>query len=388
MKDTVAIIGSHPRTRGDFDFNRDDADIWVFNEALKSPWCKRADAVFQMHSPVIWRSSTNRNDPKHYEWLQNTDVPVYMQEQYEDVPASIKFPLSEIISDLFGDYKPIPYITSSVAYALALAVYLKYKRIEVYGVEMETNTEYGHQRIGVAFWIGIAIGRGIEIDFHSDSILNAPLYGYDGAVRIDKEKFETRIDELKIVADKFKKQYEIAKADICAVLGKFENDYKAGITDIDKLIQAMGQKAYNFGMADGAIQANEFYLRKSIQQEAETGNYLIVRQEFEGGSIDAQKNYQFNMIKVYDIAKHMRACVDRLKGCTNRYERRNVSDDLKKILEAYSQATTKVGMASGSTMENKQWMGLLDQLGVAAGGQEALKLMTENLMGNVPVELQ
>lgn len=388
MKDTVAIIGSHPRTRGDFDFNREDADIWVFNEALRTPWCKRADAVFQMHSPVIWRSSTNRNDPNHYEWLQATDIPVYMQDKFEDVPASIKFPLNEIIADLFGDYKPIPYVTSSVSYALALAVYLKYKKIEVYGVEMETNTEYGHQRIGVAFWIGIAIGRGIEIDFHSDSILNAPLYGYEGTARIDKEKFQSRIDELKEVTVKFKRQYEEAKSALFELLAKFEADYKAGLPDIDMKIQAVGQRAYNFGMADGAIQANELYLRKSIQQEVETGNYMIVRQEFEGGSIDAQKQYQFSMIKVYDVAKHMRACVNKLKTCTNRYERRNVSDDLKKIIEAYSVATTHVGMASGITMENKQWMGMLDQLGVAAGGQEALKLMTENLMGNVPVELQ
>lgn len=388
MKDTVAIIGSHPRTRGNFDFNRTDADVWVFNEALKSPWCKRADAVFQMHDPIIWRSSTNRNDPKHYEWLQNTDIPVYMQEKYEDVPASIKFPLNELIADLFGDYKPIPYITSSVAYALALAVYLKYKKIEVYGVEMETNTEYGHQRIGVAFWIGIAIGRGIEIDFHSDSILNAPLYGYDGAARIDKEKFEQRIDELKAVADKFKVQYEDSKTAVHGVLENFEKDFRAGLPDLDKLIQAIGQKAYNFGMADGAIQANEYYLRKSIQQEAETGNYLIVRQEFEAGSIESQKQYQYAMVKVYDIAKHMRACVDKLQTCTNRHERRNTSDDLKKILDAYAKVTTHVGLASGSNMENKQWMGLLDQLGVAAGGQEALKLMNEALMGNVPVELQ
>jgi len=388
MRDTVAIIGSHPRTRGNFDFNRTDADVWVFNEALKSPWCKRADAVFQMHDPIIWRSSTNRNDPNHYNWLKNTTVPVYMQEKYEDVPASIKFPLNELIADLFGDYKPIPYITSSVAYALALAVYLKYKKIEVYGVEMETNTEYGHQRIGVAFWVGIAIGRGIEIDFHSDSILNAPLYGYDGSSRIDKEKFERRLDELKAIADKFKVQYEDAKTAVHGVLENFEKDFKAGLPDLDKLIQAMGQKAYNFGMADGAIQANEFYLRKSIQQEAETGNYLIVRQEFEAGSIEAQKQYQYAMVKVYDIAKHMRACVDKLQTCTNRHERRNVSNDMKKLLDGYAQITTQVGMASGISLENKQWMGMLDQLGVAAGGEEALKLMSESLMGNVPVELQ
>ena len=388
MKDTVAIIGSHPRTRDRFDFGRTDVDVWVFNESAKSTWCKRADAVFQMHDPTIWRSSTNRNDPKHYEWLQNTDIPVYMQEKYEDVPASIRFPLNEIIADLFGDYKPIPYITSSVAYALAMAVYLKYKRIEVYGVEMETNTEYGHQRIGVAFWIGIAIGRGIEIDFHSDSILNAPLYGYDGSSRIDKDVFEKRIEELKGIAVRFKAKFEDAKAVVYTALEKFEKDYNAGLPDIEKQIQTFGQMAFNFGMADGSIQMDESYLRKCIQQEAETGNYIIVRQEFEGGHINAQRNYQFVMVKAYDIAKHMNACLTHLRECTNRHERRNVSNDMKKLLDGYAQITTQVGMASGISLENKQWMGMLDQLGVAAGGEEALKLMSESLMGNVPVELQ
>ncbi len=388
MKNTVAIVGSHPRTRGDFDFAREDADIWVFNEALATNWCKRADAVFQLHSPTIWRSTQNRNDPKHYEWLQNTTVPVYMQDHYEDVPASIKYPLDELFTDLFGDRKQIPYITSSVAYALAMAVYLKYKRIEVYGVEMETNTEYGHQRIGVAFWVGVAIGRGIEVDFHSDSILNAPLYGYEGSHRIDKSEFEERIKELNKHSAKFREQYEKAKADLYLTLENFEKNFQAGLPDIDTKIQAVGQAGHNFGMADGSMQTDEFYLKKCIQQEKETGDYMIVKQEYESASIDGQKRYQFAMVKAYDIAKSMRAAVEKLKTRTNRHERKRASDDLKQIVDHYVKTTTEVGIASGAIFENKQWMGMLDALITAAGGESAIALMKEPVTANVPVELQ
>jgi hypothetical protein len=66
---TVAIVGSHPRTRQEFDFNRKYCDIWAFNEAVSQGWCTKADAVFQMHAPVIWKNPGNRNDPKHFEWL-------------------------------------------------------------------------------------------------------------------------------------------------------------------------------------------------------------------------------------------------------------------------------------------------------------------------------
>ncbi len=388
MKDTVAIVGSHPRTRGDFDFSREDADIWVFNEALATNWCKRADAVFQLHEPTIWRSTQNRNDPKHYEWLQNTTVPVYMQDHYEDVPSSIRYPLDELFADLFEDRKQIPYITSSVAYALALAVYLKYKRIELYGVEMETNTEYGHQRIGVAFWVGVALGRGIEVDFHSDSVLNAPLYGYEGGTKITIPMFEERVKELKELADKFRGKFDESKAAVYALLEKFESDYKAGLPDLDNLIQHFGQNAHSFGMADGSIQADEFYLNKCLTQEKETGNYLIVKQEYESGSITAQKSYQFAMLKVYDIAKNMRACSDKLKTCTNRYERRQVSSDLKKILDVYAKNATEVGMASGIVFENKTWMAKLDQLFSAAGGEKAIEIMSEPVTANVPLEMQ
>ena len=117
MKDTIAIIGSHPRTRAEFDFNRGDCDIWVFNEAISNGTFTRADAVFQMHEEAIWRNPKNRNDAGHAEWLKTqNDVTVYMQDYYPDVPCSERFPLDEI-----AERFKIRYFTSSVAYAIALA---------------------------------------------------------------------------------------------------------------------------------------------------------------------------------------------------------------------------------------------------------------------------
>ena len=83
---TLAIIGSHPRTREEFDFSRTDADIWMFNEAISGKgnvWAKRADVIFQLHIPAIWKNPKNRNDPGHFDWLKSQyEIPVYMQEDY------------------------------------------------------------------------------------------------------------------------------------------------------------------------------------------------------------------------------------------------------------------------------------------------------------------
>jgi len=379
MRETIAIVGSHPGTRGDFDFSRVDADVWVFNEALRSDWCKRADAVFQLHQPVIWRSSTNRNDPKHYEWLKTTSVPVYMLDHFEDVPASVKYPLDEIIADVFGNNQQIPYFTSSIAYAIALAVYRGYKRIEIYGVEMETQTEYEHQRIGVAYWIGIAVGRGIEINFHSRTMFIEPLYGYEGGTKIEIEHYQARVDELGKLAIDARADFEVALKRINEALDKFGKDYNAGLIDIDNQIAACGQQAHRFGQIDGAKQVDERYLKKCQKMLNETGSYTIVKQEYESASLQSAKDYQSAMLSVFDTAKHMKVAVEDMKDKTNRYERRRAIEKFQQVFDKYVKGTTVVGIAMGVGMENKAWMGKLDNLIKAMGGEKALDIVTAEM---------
>jgi hypothetical protein len=360
MRDTLAIVGSHPKTRDNFDFTRTDCDIWGFNEALKEEWFTRADAIFQLHDPVIFRSATNRNDPNHYHWLQTqTECVVYMQDKYDDVPMSERYPLEDAMA-LSPGYT---YFTSTVAYALALAILQGYKRIEIYGVEMETNTEYAHQRPGVAFWIGIAIAHGIEVIHHSSSnLLVAPLYGFEGNVKLPLEYYQERIV---LFADHFEKsnqQTEKVIAMIRGVLGNFINSYKADLSPLNNLIVALGQNVKNSGIFDGAKQVNERYLDRCEKMMAESGDYMIVRQEYEGGAAGASRNIKERNETLKEIAIKLGEKRDALNTNDNREKRQQLVKDFMAATDEYIKACGLLGMEKGIMQENFDLMLRVDTL--------------------------
>ena len=187
-------MGSHPRTLKLFDWSRTDCEIWLFNEAanakdakggLKYPKC---DAVFQMHHEAIWRNPKNRSDLDHYQWLSSGKTsPIYMQEAYPDVPKSVRYPIEAVLSlvenvrmVVNGEEKKFTYFTSSPDYALALAALMwkkgkRYGRVEVWGIELETESEvYFSQRTGLGFWLGYLAALGIPLVFNG-AIFNEPM---------------------------------------------------------------------------------------------------------------------------------------------------------------------------------------------------------------------
>jgi len=359
MKDTVAIVGSHPGTRGLFDFERDDCDVWVFNEAMKEKWCIHADAVFQMHLPVVWRTTQNRNDPKHYEWLKSGDTPpLYMLDQYEDVPKAVKYPLSDVL-EAFPT--ALSYFTSSVSYAIALGIYKGYRRIEVYGVEMETNTEYGHQRVGVAYWVGVAHGKGTELVFHSPSFFKAPLYGYDADVRIPLEVFKDRIEKLKEAQGKAQEAHSVAIGALTELIGAWVQDWKTDLSRLDQVIVACGQTGHNFGMVDGALQTNEQYLARCNKMLEEVGEYLIVRQHLEsqmhGG--DKERNTRYNEVHAASgILSEKRKALNSPGNVDIRKKR---ADEFGIALQEFVKKSTLTGIGAGIMTENRNLMMIYDK---------------------------
>jgi hypothetical protein len=359
MKDTVAIVGSHPKTSKNFDFDREDCDIWVFNEALKTDWCKRADGVFQIHQPVIWRSKTNRNDPDHYEWLKSGDTPtIYMIDQYEDVPRSERYPLDEIMDKYWIAEK---YFTSSVAYSLALAVYKGYKKIEVYGVEMETGTEYGHQRVGVAYWIGFAQGQGVEVDFHGN-ILTAPLYGYDGDVRISIDFFEGRIDAAQPHATASHEQNVKVHGMIKERTNAFIETYKADLSELDNYVLAFGQNSHNNGLWNGIVLLNENYLKKCKQMLEESGIYLIVRQEYEAAMHAAGKNMQKATMNLQRVGVELKRARDKLNTNARKETREQLVKEFMVLLGVYQKASYEFGKTTAFIKESQFILQTHDQL--------------------------
>jgi hypothetical protein len=387
MKSTLAIIGSHPRTRDEFDFNRDDCDIWVFNEAMSSKWAARADAVFQMHAEPIWRNPKNRNDKGHYDWLKGGDTPiVYMQAQYPDVPMSKDYLVDDVSRSLLfslsqtvgGERREIRYFTSSVNYALALGIYKAYKKIEIYGVEMETDTEYRYQRDGVAFWIGFAGGRGIEVDFHG-SIFDAPLYGYEGDVALDYEIFEQRIAELTPLAVQAQGKYEIAKAEFNAAAAMFlvtGNSFQK----VSELAQVQLKAAEEFGIFDGARQENERYKGKAdAMKDASGGDFIFSRQEFEqaGQAIFKERNKAVLLGNTF-----AGRCEVLLQDAAKTKSKDLLRTRYKAFAESYNEyvrVSTAVGMYTGALNENSAFLRTLDIAIRAAGGAKSEAVLLEAL---------
>ena len=373
MKDTVAIVGSHRGTALKFDFSREDCDIWIFNEALHADWVKRADVVFQMHKPVIWRSITNRNDPGHYEWLQNqTGCTVYMIDKFEDVPMSVKFPFDEIMEKYPNIEK---YFTSSVAYALALAVYQGYKKMEVYGVEMATQSEYGHQRVGVAYWLGFAAGQGVDVDFKG-SILTAPLYGYDGDVQVPIEFFEKRTKALPEHIEGSKKAYEIVKLKVNAMLNDFVKTYKTDLSDLDPMILAMGQNAHNHAMFMSALGVEQHYLSKARKMFEETGEYLIMRQEFESGKYGGMEPIPKATTVLTAVGQTLEKHRKALNTNAERAVREKLVKQIEQTINNYIFSVNELGKWNGIMREHilllKEYDTYLGSSGIPYNGQADL----------------
>jgi len=384
MRDILAIVGSHPRTRAEFDFDRTDCDIWVFNEAMSQGWVGRADAVFQMHREEIWRNPQNCNDPKHAEWLKSGNTPpIIMQDVYQDVPQSEKYPLDDVCAALLPGLTVSEgserYFTSSIAYAIALGIYRGYASIEIYGIEMETQTEYVYQRDGVTFWMGIALGNGVGMDVHS-SMFDAPLYGYQGEALLDYSMFVERASELEKLLPPIKAAYELLRNKAVDAYYQYETRGENPKAVVDTMM-AQIEAGNKYGMIDGALQEIKRYIGKADTMRAEAGGkFLFARQEFEQASKRIAQKRE-NAITLANTAAG--ACQVQFQAAINTKsiaKRRKVLKKFAEIAGQYIYHSIDVGLYSGVYQENLHMLNTLDRSIRAAGGAKAEQALIEAAM--------
>ena len=260
-------------------------------------------------------------------------------------------------------------MTSSVAYAIALAIHRGYERIELYGAEMETNTEYGHQRQGVAFWVGVAVGKGIEVIHKSDTFWNQPLYGYEGNTRVEMDHYRQRITHLSEKrAEVEAKHIEFVDA-INRLISNFVKDYKTDQSQLDALITQAGQTAHDFGMIDGALQSNEQYLERCIIMQEEGGDYIIVRQEIEGKAYAGHKEKTDRLNQTHVKSDRLGKARQKLMTNANTEVRKGLAAEFGAKLADYIKMCTWTGMGSGIMHENMMLLQAYDTLTSAMGIQ-------------------
>ena len=99
------------------------------------------------------RDGLTQDGKRHVDWLAKEPAgarPIYCQEHYDDIPASVRWPRQEInewFRNLNGDPLPMgfyadDYWTSTPAQMLGHAIYEGFKEIHLYGVDMLQAEEY------------------------------------------------------------------------------------------------------------------------------------------------------------------------------------------------------------------------------------------------------
>jgi len=183
----VAIVGFCQNTRDLCPYDDADLEVWGLNRGYV--FMPRADRWFETHGPGVYKWKVRRPE-KHLDWLKAFKGPVYLHEPDPDIPNSLAYPLLEVSQDIGvniwriladGSRQPMaenPYLTSSIAYELALAIHERFEQIEIYGVDLNTAGEYAWQKPGVEHLIGIAAARGIRVVIPDDcALLKGKLYG-------------------------------------------------------------------------------------------------------------------------------------------------------------------------------------------------------------------
>lgn len=376
---TLAIVGSHPATRDNAPWDNHSIDIWVFNEAAREAWVKRWDAVFQLHKPTIYRNPNNRTDPKHWEWLQQIHgKPVYMQAHDPLVPNSIIYPLESICKEFLPNFKRetdgglehLRYFTNTISYAIALGIFRGYKRIMVYGSEMQSNTEYSYQRDNVAFWVGVALGRGVHVEIHSAyNLFDQPLYGFDGDLTYTPELFSERI--------------ALYKADIAQAQAKLDASEIAlqAIDPLDKvrmgeLMKAAFDAQASLGAIEGAISQLEAYAQKAAVMIAEAGDAIISRQEFEYNAAMANKGLEEHRTTITRMDGQLQIYYETFLQLKNQ----NALMQFASLAAAQHKVARQMGFEHGRAVENTYWMHYADQKLRAAGGAKSLAAYQEQLI--------
>ncbi len=200
---TVAIVGFAPSWQ-QAPWTDKSIERWSLNEGhLMMP---AVDRWFQMHPRWCWEK--NMRDGQYMEWARGktegitnplNDKPIYMLEAYADIPTAVKYPLTHICERFWPDDPP--YLTSTFAYMLALAIDEGFEAIQVWGVDLSTDEEYGYQRAGAEYLIGLARGMGIKVTVPVNCpMLKSPLYGFyepdDAQLVFTAEMLEHRLGEL------------------------------------------------------------------------------------------------------------------------------------------------------------------------------------------------
>jgi hypothetical protein len=238
---------------------------------------------------------------------------------------------------------------------LALAIYLGYKDIELYGSDLSSNTEYHYQAVNYAFWIGFAHGHGVNLDMQCwrSEFYEQPIYGYEGELQLDNDFFEEVHREHEIVwkiKNNACKKLQ-SRLDDAILNNKFDKAADLSLTLETAMVNT----------------AEQLWSMKEAERYAERTDH-VSRQEFERVSAQAQLDGE-------DSKTSMDHSAGKCEYVWNIWKQHGVleaKNQFRTFLKEKNEHAESVGKNLGIFRSNLMFMNEYDARVTAAGGQRAV----------------
>lgn len=245
----VAIVGFATNTLHLVPWHDPEFEVWGMNQGYMH-CIRRADRWFEMHMP---EATADVREPQYLDWLsgkpislpdgrsiKGCDIPVYMIQQNDQFPTSVRYPIEEAIR-----YAGRDYFTSSVAFMMALAGIEGFTEVHLYGINLAIGEEYFYEKPNAEWWIGKLEGAGIKVYVPSASALLKQYrrYGYS----IDARPAASLKNLLNARCNEYKYKIERLSEDRAITLGALREarlSYLAGteeMTPEQRLMEYQGR---------------------------------------------------------------------------------------------------------------------------------------------------
>ena len=165
----LAIVGFAASSKDLAPFDDPTWEIVALNQLYRH--IPRADRWLEIHHN--WNEHVVEGTD-HQKWLADAPIPIYMVDRVPGIPNSVRYPVERVM-------KAHPdYFTSTVAFAIALAIDEGFKEIGLWGIDLIVGDEYFYQKPCAEFWIGVAHGKGITVTLPHTTALckQSHRYGY------------------------------------------------------------------------------------------------------------------------------------------------------------------------------------------------------------------
>jgi hypothetical protein len=285
--DTIALSGLAPSSRDQIKDIAPDTAVFAIGAAHKLPALPRMDACLEIHP--LWLLDHENYNPDLRTWLnEHHDFPVYMMEKYPGIPSAVRYPLEQVTERFLswvcrGD-EVNRFYTSSFDYLMGLALLHNPRRVEIYGYDMSTDTEYYYQREGASFWLGLAAGAGIEVVIPEDCpMLSSRMYAYEGTQRVTYARIVELLKQTRVWLVTADKQHDRQRKKLDKVKAR-----EAGQLPSDKHKEMMaeyGRIRDDYFLKSGAVQALE-----QLRDKFSLGD-VVARQEIERHKSTMQAKY-------------------------------------------------------------------------------------------------